>query len=130
MRYLSKSEYEREMEILKRKNEQLEYHKNLKKERDKYKNNKNKPETHKMLALYLFVLLNIIIVYSMISMWRFADLSYLGVLITDIGAQITLYAIYCVKAYKGKKSEEELNFEKEKFLYDGSNGNLADKFVG
>lgn len=75
-------------------------------------------ETSKLLAVYLFVLLNAIVVFSMVSMWHFGDLSYLGVLISDIAAQVVIYAIYCVKAYKGKKAEEDNKLERDKMLCD------------
>ena len=58
-------------------------------------------------------------------MWVFRDLSYLGVLITDIAAQAITYGIYCLKAYHGKKQEEQMKFEKEK-LY----GTNEDEAVG
>lgn len=75
---------------------------------------KVKVEFSKILAIYLIVLLTSIVVFTMVAMWHFGDLSYLNVLITDIAAQIVVYMIYCVKAYHGKKSEEELNFERDK----------------
>lgn len=75
---------------------------------------KKKIEFSKILAIYLIVLLTSIVVFTMVAMWHFGDLSYLNVLITDIAAQIVVYMIYCVKAYHGKKSEEELNFERNK----------------
>ena len=75
---------------------------------------KCKIETNKIIAIYLFVLLNSIIIFSMVAMWHFGDLSYLGVLITDIAAQVLVYAIYCMKAYYGKKQEETIRFERER----------------
>lgn len=72
-----------------------------------------KIETSKFFAIYLFILLNAIVIFSMITMWKFADLTYLGVLITDIAAQVLVYGIYCLKAYHGKKQEELLKFNKE-----------------
>ena len=72
-------------------------------------------ETSKLIAIYLFILLNAVIIYAMIAMWQFADLTYLGVLISDIAAQVLIYAIYCLKAYHGKKQEELLKFNKEQF---------------
>ena len=77
-------------------------------------------ETSKLFAGYLFALMNAIIVYAMVAMWKFADLSYLGVLITDIAAQILVYAIYCLKAYKGKNAEEEMKFKRETMLIDNN----------
>lgn len=75
---------------------------------------KRRIEFSKVLVIYLLVLLTAIVVFTMAAIWHFGDLSYLNVLITDIAAQILVYIVYCIKAYHGKKSEEELNFEKEK----------------
>ena len=88
----------------------------------KYKSPSSGIETSKIIAIYLFGLLNAIVVYAMVSMWHFSDLSYLGVLITDIAAQILIYAIYCLKAYHGKKQEEEMSFRRDK--YSGSLNDL------
>lgn len=114
MKYLSNENYSKELEKIKRKNRQKELKQKLKAEKTKYKKRVH-IETSKLIAIYLFILLNAIVVYAMISMWKFADLSYLGVLITDIAAQILIYGIYCLKAYKAKKSEEDLKFKREKF---------------
>ena len=102
------------LEKIKKDNVQREYRKSLKKEKVKYKT-KPKIETSKLIAIYLFILLNTIIIYAMIAMWVFTDFTYLGVLISDIAAQVVVYAVYCMKAYKAKRSEEELKFEREKF---------------
>lgn len=75
---------------------------------------KSKIEFSKILAIYLLILLTAIVVFTMAAIWNFGDLSYLNVLISDIAAQILVYMVYCIKAYHGKKSEEELKFEKEK----------------
>lgn len=114
MRVLSEKEYQRELEKVKKENIQKEYQLNLEKERNKYRK-KFKFETSKLIAVYLFALLNAIVIYSMVAMWKFCDFSYLGVLISDIAAQVLIYAIYCLKAYKAKKSEEDLRFEREKY---------------
>lgn len=114
MRYLSKKNYYQELEKIQRNNRQKELKQKLKAEKSKYKKRVH-IETSKLIAIYLFILLNAIVIYAMISMWKFADLTYLGVLITDIAAQILIYGIYCMKAYKGKKSEEEMKFKREKF---------------
>lgn len=71
-------------------------------------------ETSKLLAIYLFGLLNAIVVFAMVAMWHFSDLSYLGVLITDVAAQVVVYAIYCLKAYNSKKQSERLKFDRER----------------
>lgn len=75
---------------------------------------KNRIEFSKILAIYLLALLTAMVAFTMAAIWHFGDLSYLNVLITDIAAQILVYMVYCIKAYHGKKSEEELKFEKEK----------------
>ena len=112
MRYLSQKEYQKEIEKAKRIAKQRQLKNQITNEKNKYR---NKPETSKLIAVYLFVLLNAIIIFSMVAMWTFHDLTYLGVLISDIAAQVLIYAIYCLKAYKAKKSEEELKFKKEKY---------------
>lgn len=53
-----------------------------------------------MIVFYLFILLNAIIIYSMIVMWKFEDLSYLSVLITDIAAQIIVSISHMIKSTK------------------------------
>ena len=114
---MTERQYQQEMEKIKRENRQKQYRQNIKAEKDKLKK-KHKMETSKFLAFYLFALLNAIVIYAMVSMWKFADLSYLGVLITDIAAQILIYGIYCLKAYKAKKSEEDLKFKREQKTFD------------
>lgn len=113
MKHLSSKTYQQEMEKIKRHNEQIEWRNNLKHEKNKFKK-KAHIETSKIIAIYLFILLNAIVIYAMVAMWKFADLTYLGVLITDIAAQILIYGIYCLKAYKAKKSEEEIRLERDK----------------
>lgn len=113
MKQITEKQYRQELEKAKKESQSRKYLNDIKVERDKYKK-KFHIETSKLLAVYLFALLNAIVIYAMVSMWKFADLSYLGVLITDIAAQILIYAIYCLKAYKAKKSEEDLKFQREK----------------
>ena len=72
MKYISEREFNSKMRVIQRRNESI--------------------------AIYLFIILNVILVYSMISMWNFADLSCLGVLITDIAGQVITYYIYAKKA--------------------------------
>lgn len=92
---------------------QKEMQQMIEEQRDSWKKIKPTMETSKKLAIYLFVLMNVVVVYCLVAMWAFGDLSYLGVLITDIASQILVYGIYCLKAYKGKKSEEDLAFQRE-----------------
>ena len=108
--------FKKRMRKVRKKNRKIKQKEEL---RDaKYVSPKKKRETSKLLAIYLFVLLNAIVVYAMVSMWHFGDLQYLGVLISDIAAQVVIYAIYCVKAYKGKKAEEDNKLERDLSLGD------------
>lgn len=114
---MTEKKYRQELEKARKRNVEKEYRLNIKKEKMKYHKTR-KIETSKLFAGYLFTLMNAIIIYSMVAMWKFADFSYLGVLITDIAAQILVYAIYCLKAYKGKNAEEEMKFKRETMLLD------------
>ena len=118
--YISEREFQRQMNKIKRDNEQTQKRLALKAEKDKYKA-KNHIETSKLIAIYLFCLLNAIVIYAMVAMWKFGDFSYLGVLISDIAAQVLIYAIYCMKAYHAKKQSEQIKLFREKF-----HGDLGD----
>ena len=100
-------------EKLKKAREESEYRQQLQQIRDEKKKYRKPIETNKIIAIYLFAMLNALVVYAMVVMWKFQDLTYLGVLITDIAAQILLYGIYCLKAYHGKKQEEEMKYKRE-----------------
>lgn len=112
-RRLSEREFRRQLAKIKSENTQKERQMALDAEKNKY--SKKQFETSKLIAIYLFVLLNGIVIFAMVAMWHFADLSYLGVLITDIAAQVLIYAIYCLKAYHAKKQSEKLKFDREKY---------------
>lgn len=116
MKYYTKTEYERRLKKAQRDSEQKEFRRNIRETKNQWRDAKPKMETSKKIAIYLFILLNVVVVYCLVTMWHFADLTYLGVLITDIAAQIMIYGIYCLKAYKAKKSEENIKFEREKWL--------------
>ena len=116
MNYLSEKDFQQKMQKIKLNNFSKERKAKLKAEKHKYTGRLgDKIETSKALAIYLFILLNVVLIYSLVAMWHFGDLSYLGVLITDVAAQIITYAIYCMKAFKGKKESEKMAFEREKF---------------
>ena len=89
MKNLTEKEYQQELEKIQKQNKQIKYNLLLKKERNKFKK-KFKFETSKLVAIYLFALLNAIVIYSMVAMWKFCDFSYLGVLISDIAAQVII----------------------------------------
>ena len=116
---MSKEEFESRMKKIQLRNETKELKEKLKAEKNKYRRKigqKSNNETSKLIAVYLFIVFNVILIYSLVAMWAFEDLSYLGVLITDIAAQVLLFGIYCLKAYNGKKQEEMMKFEKEKLF--------------
>ena len=98
MRYMSVKEYEHELKQIKAKNVYRQRKKKLKEEKDKYKSKIKLPSTSKLMAVYLFIILNVVLIYAMVAMWYFKDLSYLGVLITDVAAQVLTYFIYSKKA--------------------------------
>ncbi len=118
MKPLTEKEFKKKLKKITDKNKQKDYRRRLKAEKNKYKVH---IETNKLLAIYLFILFNIIVIYALVMMCVFHDLSYLGVIITDIAAQVLVYGIYCLKAYNAKKQEEYMKFEREKF-----NGSLSD----
>lgn len=70
--------------------------------------------TTKLLCFYIFIIFNVVLAYALIAMWHFADLSYLGVIISDILGQVLVYAIYSIRAYKDTKSEEDIRLERDK----------------
>ena len=80
------------------------------------KNNRKKLglTTTKLLSFYLFAIFNIVLLYALIAMWHFEDLSYLGVIISDIIGQILVFGIYCIRAYLDTKAEENTKLEQQK----------------
>lgn len=120
---LSKVEFQKKLANEKKESEKRRQLQIIRNERKKYRNH---VETNKLMAFYLFVMLNVLVVYAMLAMWTFQDLTYLGVLITDVAAQILLYAIYCLKAYHGKKQEEDLKFKRESLNKDMGNNDSSE----
>lgn len=98
MKRLTEREYQVELKKIQSYNIFKERNAKLKIEKTKYKKNFKLPSTSKLIAAYLFVILNVVLTYAMIVMYQFRDLTYLGVLITDIVAQILTYLIYARKA--------------------------------
>ena len=93
------------------------------------KNNRKKLglTTTKLLSFYLFAIFNIVLLYALIAMWHFEDLSYLGVIISDIVGQILVFGIYCIRAYLDTKSEENIKLEQQKI---GLPNQLQEKIDG
>ena len=99
MFYMSEKEFREEMRKARLKNESIARKQELQKIKNAYKPNK-KRSTTKLIAIYLFVLLNVVLGFSMYMMYHLSDLTYLGVLITDIVAQVITFLIYVVKSTK------------------------------
>lgn len=76
--------------------------------------------TSKLMMTYIFVLCTVITIYAMIVMYLKEDLSALPILITAVVGETISYAIYSVKAYKGKKSEVDAQLERDKFEWEKS----------
>lgn len=100
MKYITQSKFENELAKIRVRNKSYERKKLLKAEKNKYRNKIKLPSTTKLVMTYLFILLNTVLIYAMVAMWHFSDLSYLGVLITDIAAQLITFFIYTVKSTK------------------------------
>lgn len=98
MRNMSKEEFNLRMKKIKDRNETKERKAKLRAEKIKYLPKLKLPPTSKLVMLYLFIILNVVLVYSMVAMWHFGDLTALSVIITDIVGQILIYAIYSTKA--------------------------------
>ena len=77
--------------------------------------------TTKLLCYYIFIMFNTVLVYALVAMWHFADLSYLSVIISDIMGQVVLFVIYSIRAYKDTKSEENIKLERDKLNLLGPN---------
>lgn len=100
MKRLTETEYQEQLAKAQETNAAIERGRQLKAEKNKYAHKIHFPSTSKMMAVYLFLILNVILIYAMAAMWYFADLTYLGVLVTDIGGQVMTYFIYAKKATK------------------------------
>lgn len=97
-RYITEEEYQKQLKKIQHANQSIERKIQLKKEKNKYSALNKLPSTSKLMAVYLFFLLNTVLAYAMYAMWHFQDLQYLGVLITDVVGQILIYYIYTKKA--------------------------------
>lgn len=120
-------EHKVKLRKIEKKGEQILRKRELKEKRDSYKKPKKKVQMTKVITWYLFILLNVVLIYSMVVMYLFRDLSYLGVLITDIAAQVITFLIYTCKSFKETKEEALIELEREKMniSYDSDSNNGA-----
>lgn len=110
MKRLNDREFQAELRRIHKDNDYKEKNKILQEERDKYKKEIKLPSTTKLIAVYLFTMLNVVLIYAMVVMFLFHDLTYLGVLITDIAAQILTFIIYSAKSLK-ENSKNGITYE-------------------
>lgn len=126
MFHMSEQEFRNKMRKVRLKNESKMRKIELRNAKKKY-NRKGSISTTKLIAVYLFVLLNMVLGFAMYMMYRLSDLTYLGVLITDIVAQVITYLIYVVKSTKentsgGIKYETAIrSLEMNTFSYNNEN---------
>ena len=74
---------------------------------------KQKMETSKKLTIYLMSLFTIIIIYSLVAMWHFQDLSHLSTLITAFASEVVTFITYCAKAFFAKKNAEAVKLQRD-----------------
>lgn len=110
MERLNEKQFENALKRIQIENEYKERNRKLKEEKRKYKPKIKLPSTSKLMVAYLFVILNIVLFYAMYMMYHFAELTYLGVLITDVASQILVFLIYAVKSAK-ENSQNGITYE-------------------
>lgn len=122
MFHLSEKEFREKMRKIRLKNEEIARKQELENEKNKFKKDKKKMQTTKIIASVLMVamLLNCVAIeiYSAYAMLILQDLSALYALIgavvsTTIG-EVVAFTIYCFKSLNETKAEKELEFEYHK----------------
>lgn len=100
MERLTEKQYQAALKRIQYENLYKERNRKLKEEKNKLNHKLKLPPTSKLMAAYLFIIMNVVLIYSLVTMYEFRDLTYLGVLITDIAGQILVYWIYSLKSRK------------------------------
>lgn len=98
MFYLSEKSYRQKLRKIEIENKSKERKLALKQAKKRKK--LSFPTTTKLITIYLFAILNIVLIYSLVAMWHFENLTYLGTLIADVIGQILVFFIYTVKSTK------------------------------
>lgn len=98
MFYISEKEYRKRLKKIEYANKSDERRNALKQARNRKKI--KTPSTTKLITIYLFIVLNIVLLYALIAMWHFENLTYLGTLIADVIGQILVFFIYTIKSTK------------------------------
>lgn len=102
MFYLSENKYKNKLKKIEIENRSKERKLALK--QAKLKKRKVLPTTTKLITFYLFVVLNIVLIYALVAMWHFENLACLGTLIADVIGQILVFFIYAIKSTKENTS--------------------------
>ena len=110
MKRLNDKEFQAKLKRIQKDNAYKEKNKLLREEREKGNKKIKLPSTTKLIAVYLFAMLNTVLIYAMVVMFLFRDLTYLGVLITDIAAQILTFVVYSAKSAK-ENSRNGITYE-------------------
>lgn len=71
--------------------------------------------TTKILMYFIILNCSIVEIYSMVVMYRLADLSALYTLIGAVVSESISYAIYCAKSFNDSKEEAKSKLERDKF---------------
>ena len=111
--------YRKKLRKIEKQGQKILLKEQLKEKKNSYRKKKSIP-TSKLYLMYLFIILNIVLGYSMVAMWVFRDLTYLGVLITDVAAQIISYHTYMSKA-KIENSKGGITYETAMFELQNKN---------
>lgn len=98
MAYITEQEFVVRMAQIERRKKSYERKQKLKEARQEYKRKIKLPTTSKAMAVYLFMVLNVVLAFAMAVIWKSQDLTSLGILITDVVGQVLTYFIYAKKA--------------------------------
>lgn len=133
MNYITEKEFEQKLKQLQQHNLSKERELKLIEEKNKYRKDIKLPSTSKLMAVYLFIILNVVLIFAMRAMWHFADLSFLGVLITDVAGQVIVYMIYALKS-KAENTSGGIVYEttlaKMQMIYGENSGSKMSTYEG
>lgn len=133
MNYITEKEFEQKLKQLQQHNLSKERELKLLEEKNKYRKDFKLPSTSKLMAVYLFIILNVVLIFAMRAMWHFADLSFLGVLITDVAGQVIVYMIYALKS-KAENTSGGIVYEtalaKMQMIYGENSGSKMSTYEG
>ena len=116
----SEKHFDREMERVEREKRQCDKEKELFDKRLEVKMVKRSmrtfkfPTTTKVIMAFLLINCTAVEVYSMVVMWKLANLDALYSLITAVVTESISFAVYAAKSYNETKQEEIIKLERDK----------------